>query len=37
MGLILDTSALVAWERAQNDGKNVTLDDREELIIPAVV
>jgi predicted nucleic acid-binding protein len=37
MGLILDTSALVAWERAQNDGQALTLDDDEELVMPAVV
>ncbi len=37
MGLILDTSALVAWERAQNDGRTLALDDSEELVMPAVV
>jgi predicted nucleic acid-binding protein len=37
MGLILDTSALVAWERALNAGQSVALDDDEELIMPAVV
>ncbi|RPJ29928.1 MAG: type II toxin-antitoxin system VapC family toxin [Verrucomicrobiaceae bacterium] len=37
MGLILDTSALVAWERALNAGQTVTLEDNEELILPAVV
>jgi predicted nucleic acid-binding protein len=37
MGLILDTSALVAWERALNAGKTVTLEDNEELVLPAVV
>lgn len=37
MGLILDTSALVAWERARNAGQSVTLDDSEELVMPAVV
>ncbi len=37
MGLILDTSALIAWERAENAGKTVSLGDNEELIMPAVV
>jgi len=37
MGLILDTSALVAWERAQDAGKDVLLDGDEELVMPAVV
>jgi predicted nucleic acid-binding protein len=37
MGLILDTSALVAWERALNAGQTVTLEDNEELVLPAVV
>jgi tRNA(fMet)-specific endonuclease VapC len=37
MGLILDTSALVAWERARNSGQTVTLDESEELVMPAVV
>lgn len=37
MGLILDTSALIAWERAENTGKTVSLGDNEELIMPAVV
>jgi tRNA(fMet)-specific endonuclease VapC len=37
MGLILDTSSLVAWERARNAGQTVTLDEREELVMPAVV
>lgn len=37
MGLILDTSALVAWERAGNAGQTVSLGDNEELIMPAVV
>jgi tRNA(fMet)-specific endonuclease VapC len=37
MGLILDTSALVAWERALNAGKGVALDESEELVLPAVV
>ena len=37
MGLILDTSALVAWERANHAGKNAALDENEELVMPAVV
>lgn len=37
MGLILDTSALVAWERAQDEGKEVLLDGSETLVMPAVV
>jgi tRNA(fMet)-specific endonuclease VapC len=37
MGLILDTSSLVAWERARNAGQTVTLDESEELVMPAVV
>jgi predicted nucleic acid-binding protein len=37
MGLILDTSALVAWERSLNAGQTVALDENEELVMPAVV
>jgi tRNA(fMet)-specific endonuclease VapC len=37
MGLILDTSALVAWERAHHAGKQIRLDAEEELVLPAVV
>ena len=37
MGLILDTSALIAWERAHHAGKVVALDDNEELVLPAIV
>jgi predicted nucleic acid-binding protein len=37
MGLILDTSALVAWERALHAGQAVALDAKEELVMPAVV
>lgn len=37
MGLILDTSALIAWERAQDAGREISLDDTEELVMPAVV
>lgn len=36
MGLILDTSALVAWERAQNAELTLVLDDAEERVMPAV-
>lgn len=37
MGLILDTSAIVAWERALDAGKSISLDAGEELLLPAVV
>ncbi len=37
MGLILDTSALVAWERAEKAGQTIALDGSEELVMPAVV
>jgi predicted nucleic acid-binding protein len=37
MGLILDTSALVAWERAHHAGQSVELDPGEELVLPAIV
>jgi predicted nucleic acid-binding protein len=37
MGLILDTSALVAWERAHHAGQAVLLDASEELVLPAIV
>jgi predicted nucleic acid-binding protein len=37
MGLILDTSALVAWERAAAAGQEVDLSRDEELVMPAVV
>jgi predicted nucleic acid-binding protein len=37
MGLILDTSAIVAWERALDAGKSILLDAAEELVLPAVV
>jgi len=37
MGLIFDTSALVAWERAQDAGQEVLLDGAETLVMPAVV
>lgn len=37
MGLILDTSALVAWERAINSEQTIDLDENTELVMPAVV
>ncbi|MFM7181193.1 MAG: type II toxin-antitoxin system VapC family toxin [Verrucomicrobiales bacterium] len=37
MGLILDTSALIAWERAHHAGRVVDLGDDEELVLPAIV
>lgn len=37
MGLILDTSAIAAWERALDAGKSILLDAGEELVLPAVV
>jgi tRNA(fMet)-specific endonuclease VapC len=37
MGLILDTSAIVAWERAHHTGRTPSLDDTEELVLPAIV
>jgi predicted nucleic acid-binding protein len=37
MGLILDTSAIVAWERAIGAGKAVGMEPGEELALPAVV
>lgn len=37
MGLILDTSAIVAWERAQDAKQTVALEGTEELVMPAVV
>ncbi len=37
MGLILDTSALIAWERAIHAERDVALGDDEELVLPAVV
>jgi len=37
MGLILDTSALVAWERAAGSGRSGALDPGEELVLPAIV
>jgi len=37
MGLILDTSALIAWERAQARGEQVDLSPDELIAIPAIV
>ena len=37
MGLIPDTSALVAWESAAATGRTIDLAGNEELILPAVV
>lgn len=37
MGLILDTSAVVAWERALGAGREVVMDPAEELAVPAIV
>jgi tRNA(fMet)-specific endonuclease VapC len=37
MGLIIDTSALIAWERAIHSGLELNLSDDEELLLPAVV
>lgn len=37
MGLILDTSAIISWERAVHSGVTPVLDKSEELILPAIV
>ena len=37
MGLILDTSALIAWERAQESGLALDLADDEQIAMPAIV
>jgi tRNA(fMet)-specific endonuclease VapC len=37
MGLIIDTSAVIAWERALSAAREVDLDPAEELIMPAIV
>lgn len=37
MGLILDTSAIVAWERAVESGGTVDLEPEVELVLPAIV
>lgn len=37
MGLILDTSAMIAWERALAAGVELEPEDEEELALPAIV
>ncbi len=37
MGLILDTSAIVAWERAAARNEALEMDSDEELVLPAIV
>ena len=37
MGLILDTSAIVTWERATAEGQTVEMAPDEQLILPAIV
>lgn len=37
MGLIIDTSAVIAWERALSSSREVDLDPAEELVMPAIV
>lgn len=37
MGLVIDTSAIVAWEREMDAGRPVELDANEELVLPAIV
>lgn len=37
MGLILDTSAIIAWERAMSEGLDLDLRDDEEIALPAIV
>ena len=37
MGLILDTSAIIAWERAMSEGRKLDLGDDEEIALPAIV
>ena len=37
MGLILDTSAIVAWERAIGAGRALGMDPGEELALPSIV
>lgn len=37
MGLILDTSALIAWERSLESGLSLDLAEDEEIAMPAVV
>jgi predicted nucleic acid-binding protein len=37
VGLIIDTSAVIAWERALAASRDVDLDPAEELVMPAIV
>ncbi|CAN5430151.1 hypothetical protein BH09VER1_BH09VER1_30520 [soil metagenome] len=37
MGLILDTSAVVEWERALEAGRDISIDQEIELAMPAIV
>ncbi len=37
MGLILDTSAVVEWERAAEDGREIMMDPVTEFAMPAIV
>jgi predicted nucleic acid-binding protein len=37
MGLIIDTSAIVFWERALDSGRAIELESEEELVMPAMV
>jgi tRNA(fMet)-specific endonuclease VapC len=37
VGLILDTSALIAWERTDDTGQPINLANEEVLVLPAVV
>lgn len=37
MGLVLDTSALIAWERAMTSGKELSLNGDEDIVLPAIV
>lgn len=37
MGLILDTSAIIAWERGLEQGTALSLGEDEELALPAIV
>ena len=37
MGLVLDTSAIIAWERAQHLDQPIDLDLDEEFVLPAIV
>lgn len=37
MELILDNSALIAWERAENAGQSLALDANQQLVMPTIV